>query len=513
MTKSKLLAAAAALAVLTGAAAWAADPAVIEALGEIAKYEELAKSLQPGDKATGKSYLDKLNAVGAKLRRAPDKQDPQWRDAAERYNALQKRIVDTSNQAAAPGSPTAPAAMAAPARLNSSDQARLARVQRNIQSLDQDVDRAHFQAFTDEAQVNRFKTSAANQRTELGGLPADHPDVAKASAELDQVDARLAQRIAEASSKMGALGDVEAQLAEMDKRIQTIQVPAATAFRPDVTPEAARGFGAQLASLRKQSVADMATLDRLEQGGIKDQRIAKLRHWAGMERQRRIDETAQAAGQSFDGVIAEALRKADFHAATDPADADHRANRLLGEGQFEANAAEFKQGIARVETAKAFDAAVERKDAPDRAAQGRKLAEALTSYEAKHKAALDLSRMPPPGMTEAKYLKIAEEVLKSPNYKDIGPIRRMLINSQRVQSKEKKEADIRTGTVSTTATIYHWVWDEYQVATAEKVGERYYVFFNTLKYFHKGGPTTPTERWLLSDRFRATEILEQNIEK
>jgi hypothetical protein len=39
------------------------------------------------------------------------------------------------------------------------------------------------------------------------------------------------------------------------------------------------------------------------------------------------------------------------------------------------------------------------------------------------------------------------------------------------------------------------------------------MFANRLKYFHSGAPTTPTGRWILSERFQTTEILEANIDK
>jgi hypothetical protein len=116
-------------------------------------------------------------------------------------------------------------------------------------------------------------------------------------------------------------------------------------------------------------------------------------------------------------------------------------------------------------------------------------------------------------MTDEKLIAIAKEVLANPNYKDINPALRLVINSQRVTRHEKKEAEIRPGTVSTTATIYEWQWDEFQVATAEKVGDETYVFYNTIKYFYKGAPTTPLDRWLLSGRFQGQKILAENIDK
>ncbi len=83
-----------------------------------------------------------------------------------------------------------------------------------------------------------------------------------------------------------------------------------------------------------------------------------------------------------------------------------------------------------------------------------------------------------------------------------------MINSK-VRRKEKKEASASGGVV----TIYHYVWDQYQVATAEKdrEGPGYHIWYTTLKYFYKGGSTTPTDRWIISGRHQSNQILAENI--
>lgn len=138
--------------------------------------------------------------------------------------------------------------------------------------------------------------------------------------------------------------------------------------------------------------------------------------------------------------------------------------------------------------------------------------DARAAYEAKYQVALAASRMPAAGLAEEQYLAIARAVLADPGT-GAKPAKRLVINSKQVTRREKKEAAIRPGNVTTTATIYHWVWDEFQVATAEPVGDAHYLFYNTLKLFHSGGPTTPLNRWLLFDRFQGERILPENIDK
>ncbi len=506
-----------------------ADPVVVEALKEIEKYEGLAKSLQPGDRTTASTYINALNPLGDRLKGVGDKQHPQWRDAASRYNALQKEITATARkpapaQPAAAGTaapaPARPAAAgtAAPAPteavLNSSDKARLARVRRNIASLGQDIDKARDQTLADEKELSRFSRSIENEAGSLEKLPAGHAEVAPALEELEAVKAKLAARASAAKSKIGALGDIDAQLSAIDQHLGARKVPVAHEFKPDGPPDQAAAFAKTLVAFYEQSVADGAVLEKLKAAGIKDERIDRFRHWAVTHRQREITEVSRTAMLSMDAHVKGVLDKTAFLDATDPANADHRANRLLGKGARDAYVGELKAGLAAIETAKSFEAALGRKDAPDRAAQAARISASLAGYEGKFTQALSLSRMPKAGMTDTKYIKIAEEVLKNPSYQIAG-YKRLVINSDRVQRKEKKEADLRAGTSAGTvnATIYHWVWDEYQVATAEKDGDAWYVYFNTLKFFHQGASTTPTGRWLISDRFQSTRILEENIGK
>jgi len=67
--------------------------------------------------------------------------------------------------------------------------------------------------------------------------------------------------------------------------------------------------------------------------------------------------------------------------------------------------------------------------------------------------------------------------------------------------------------VEATITVYKYKWDQFQATTAEKVGDDYYLFFNTFKFYHAADPNTPTQAWILSDRFQSSRILKENIAK
>ena len=56
-------------------------------------------------------------------------------------------------------------------------------------------------------------------------------------------------------------------------------------------------------------------------------------------------------------------------------------------------------------------------------------------------------------------------------------------------------------------------WDQFQATTAEKVGDVYYLYANTFKYYYSGDPRTPVKVWILNRRFQSSQILKENIAK
>jgi len=74
-----------------------AHPEIIQALKDVERYEGLAKKMQPGDKKLGQQYLNELAKIEKKILAVKDRTHPKWKEAATRYVAVQKRIVNTAN--------------------------------------------------------------------------------------------------------------------------------------------------------------------------------------------------------------------------------------------------------------------------------------------------------------------------------------------------------------------------------------------------------------------------------
>ena len=98
----------------------------------------------------------------------------------------------------------------------------------------------------------------------------------------------------------------------------------------------------------------------------------------------------------------------------------------------------------------------------------------------------------------------------------------MVINSDKVKrSEETSETQYDDANVSLSGTItltgtkttYFYEWEQFQATTAEPVGDKYFLFYNTFKYFTSGASTTPLNKWIVSGRLQGSEIPKANINK
>jgi hypothetical protein len=285
-----------------------------------------------------------------------------------------------------------------------------------------------------------------------------------------------------------------------------------------------------LAQARQAAVADAQALEPIkanaylpetrgtpEQGAAYDmQDLQRLQ--AGFVRQvQAIDAVFQQFSADLDLQVAHVADDLAFIADLDPNDPHDQANALLGEGQEAARHARLAELESLVATAVDFDQSLGRDS--DRAALLAQVRAAAADYAAKREKALEVVRMPEAASEDAALVEIAEATLANPDYA-VGPIERLVVNVDR-RSFEMESSDVEIDrlevglggsvTASGTQTTYRYAWDQFQVATAEPVGDRHFIFYNTLKYFTSGAPTTPLDRWILAERLQAVEIPEANI--
>lgn len=522
---------------LVGAAA-ASEPAdreIAAAIADIERYEQEYGGLSEARAANVNRVKRLLGLTRERLDGSAHRDDPSWIEADQRLEALLAHLDGLLAPPAAAGSAAAvapEAATASPAapQMISQDQARIAKLNRDIQSSVTSLDQGGPKPFQDPAYVAEWEQVLQRHRQALERFAdfPDEPDVRAATAAFQRVESMMAFGRQHAERELAELGDVQARLRQVNDRLIQNRVPE-TPTHP-YAPGAVEAWLVALAEGRAAAVADAQALQPIkqrahlpetrgtpEQGAAYDfQDVQRLE--AGLVQQvRAIDEVIAKFSADLDLQIADAIEELDYVDGLDPMDAHAQANVFLGEGQAETMRGRLAEVRSVVQAAVDFDRRLGREN--DRAALPARVEQTAAGYEAKREAALSVVRMPDAASTEPELIEIARTTLANPDYA-AGPIERLVVNVDR-RSFEMESSDIEIDridvslggnvTASGTQTTYHYVWDQFQVATAEPVGDRHFIFYNTLKYFTSGAPTTPLKRWILAERLQTVEIPKANI--
>ncbi len=459
-----------------------ADPNVERAGRELKLIDRQVAGLRPGDRRGGMRFLKDLGRIAKALNAAPDKKHPVWQGTVADYRRVNGHIVATLMQGIG------------------AELAKIAKRQDALSELD-----LLFKSKSDEAKAELERNWQAASAL---GAPK-HPDVQRYVATFKGTENKLLDRINAAVKEHQKLGDVQARVAEIEKRQRAQPVP--TNLNPPFSEASINDYVAKVRTATEGTAEDFAYLKRIQGKTplISTQALNRLLRAVG-GKPGDVARSVQHSVERVDAWVEVPFQQVDFLADTDVNDPHHVANRLLGDGRPESTLKQMEEGVARVALAAAFDKGVGRKEGPDRAAQRAKLQAAKKSYTEMASLALSKVRLPKAVQKDEKFIDIAKQTLAKPKYKTVNPHKRLVINSK-VRRKEKKEATAS----GSTLYVYHYVWDQYQVATAEKdrEGPGYHIWYTTLKYFHKGGPTTPTEEWIISGRFKSVPILEENIDE
>ena len=130
---------------------------------------------------------------------------------------------------------------------------------------------------------------------------------------------------------------------------------------------------------------------------------------------------------------------------------------------------------------------------------------AIKTYRQKAEQAAFVKSLPQ-GKPDNSLKKIATQVLALEKYQ-VGEIHRLIITSK-IFRRDRKDTRFFNDRLETTVRA----WEEFQVCTVEKEGEKYFVYFNTLRKFSRGDTTTPIDKWILSIRFKAGQILKEQLD-
>ena len=461
----------------------AADPALARVQGELNMIAKQVGGLKAGDHGVAARHVTDTMRLGQELSVYPNREDPAWIEAATLYGQINNHLITV---------------------MAPSWQAHLQTTAEQIGKM------------TPLDYMDPGKVDYVNQRLNalFGEMQTyqnpQNPVIAETTQALIQVGTTFDQRVKQAAAEQAKLGDYAGELAAVVERTRALEIPeplTAPTSEAEVEAYVTAIKGAQnqidqdLAYL--QSIDGKAPLTVEQANSFREARTV-----LSQSKQGDIKQSLELSTYAMDHWVINGERVLNGLAEVDPNDSEDQANRLLGQGRFEENMNRLSEGLTAVRVAAAYDSAIARSDGADRAVQQRNFEQGIAAFKQKRQVALDGKRMPEAQSQDADLLAAAAEVLARPQY---GFDHERLVINYDIQRKERTEGEIDSGAVTTTFTATHYVWDEFQATTAEKVGGEYYLFINEFHFYHTADSTVPTGKWVLHDRFQSSQILPDNI--
>lgn len=521
-----------------------ADRAIEAAVYDLDRIAPQLQGLTPSRRANITRIERSLGMAEQRLGQSPNKDHPSYQAAQQRIAEYRAVLDGLKNPAPAPApaarvpapapapaarqaapapaatagaanraapAPTPAPAAAAPSapELNSHQKVQLSRLKAQFASVQANLDQIDPKSL-------HAKVGRDNWRQRLDGLGnnlvkfeafAGHPDVAPLIEQLPNMVGQYDKLEADAVATYEALGDIPAQVQAMRARYTREQLPQPLA--PPYDAERAKAWADYIRAFAATAQKDHEWLTHV--------RATTDQH--DFETKNALNGTI---GSTANGAIRQAIEQTrekiyepvrqlsstplEFVANLTPADKDKIRNTLLGEGDYDKLMDTIRVARESVENGRVIDAALGQPPA----AEGDQVLAKLDDYkrriDALFETVLGDVRMPKAASDSAELIKIAGDVLSGEKYG--YKWERMVVNAD-MQTRQEERAWYSGGVV----TIAKYDYDNFQVTTAEKVGDHYYLFYNRLRYYRSGASTTPINRWILADRFQSSRILPENIGK
>ncbi|MFG0318305.1 MAG: hypothetical protein ACF8XB_13600, partial [Planctomycetota bacterium JB042] len=455
-----------------------------------------------------------LGWAGKRLAAVSDQADPHWKKANERYLAL-KAAIEAKAGAGAP----APAAAGY-------DHAALVQLDKEIRSAFENLKLLSVKHLADAGRVRGIEREIAGFDARLAKFPRGDGNVDIVAGNLDAFRTTFESGMARLTEGQAAKGDVDRGLAALREKYESKNRPQNLSHPFDEAQ--IRAWAAEMRRWREVELPkDLAWLQQAAGNPAVDrQKVNSMWSWLTGTWTRNLDEVEKLVRERVASDVWQGQETSDFILETDPSDRNHVLGRILGKGRFDENMTWLKDARHAVEMARVYDDAMgapavmgptitdpnaPRPETPDRAAQAAKVEEAIAHLKRIAEQSLAAVRMPEAASTDPELLRIAAETLKRKEY-EVNDWERLVVNLDK-RRQVRREAWIRPGGASATLSYYEYVWDEFQVTTAERVGDEVWLYSNLLKKYESGDPTSPIGRWVLSRRFELTPILAEHVDE
>jgi len=538
-----------------------ADSQIRNALSYIEKYEHQFQGQTQISKPTATRTLKLLNIARQNLDASGNKSHTSWQSADQRLNNLVSRIKMLSGGSPSNRSAPAPkevanqakASQSAAVQANSTQQqprqqprqqsqntqmishqrVQLRKLNRDINSAISTIDQNGPKPYQSSGYVkqradrlNFFKQSL----TRFANFPTD-PDYLTAQQAIANYENMHNFGIQHAQKELQSLGDVQARLQAMSDALVKVAGPPIYPY----TESSINDWISALARTRNTAekalpylsdIAQRAYLPNTpatrSQGADFDANDVNslIRHY--QQSIRDVDQNLETFKANIDTQVNHLSSTLNYFNSLDPANSNDQIKGFLGKGSEEESLKRLAETRQLAASAVAFSSLLKRAELAQHQQVLNQVEQTTQIYKANRQKAMNLVRMPEPASRDKNLLNIAKETLENPQY-EIGDLKRLVINSDKNHyEKETSEdrydkADISLSgdiTLTGTRTTYFYEWDQFQVATAERESSgKHYIYYSTLKFFTKGAPTTPLNRWIVSGRIQGSEIPEENIDK
>lgn len=517
-------------ALVLGAPTLAAqDQLVKQALKKIASAETGLQTLSAGDVRAANRLLADLRWANKRLKAAYKKNTVHWKDAAKRLAAADAAIrakaaatpggqpSSEGGKGASPGSGKGAGANATPSATGGpvigERFEKLQQLSKEVNNGFNNLKMLNKTFMGDAYRVGSTTQTIAKLKARLAEFPSSDKNVKIVAANLEKFEKLFDLWKAEFKADSGVAKGLLAKLGSISEKYSSKAVPGPIYWPFEL--EKLTIWAQRTQKLLGELPADIAFIRAATGNSIVGKKAKSMLHWVGRTIPNRLEGQVQQVRHQCNGAVADSLRTAKSLREIKPDDKHAIVNRVLMEGALDRSMQSLQKGLEAVDLAAALDRAIPVDGAPDRAAQRQEIESTVTKLRMLAKSALTEVRMPKALKADDKTLqkltKIAQETLSRKKY-GVHPIQRLVVTSN-LQRKEKKEGTIRGTTTGATVTTYHYVWDEYRVVTAEKIGDEVWIFHNVLKYFHSSDSVTPQDVWILSRRFQSTQILPANLNK
>lgn len=496
------------------------DGIVKGAVYDLDRIDQQLQSLNVGSPAKVKRVQDALTLTAERLAGSSHQDHPSWIEANERLIALQADLdakVDAAQagQTAAPdaanqaGQTAAPAQAGQAAAPDAATQEAIDRFNRLVGHYNMDV--PQLQKLTaeelDDPDVrHKWRTKMDFYETEMAAFEPylSEPNVAAMANNVKGMVDYYNGMEAQVMAGLAALGDIDGRIAEMQARYDYANLPKR--LDPPLEPKAIADWAAGIKSMQGQAEVDLVWLNQLlattETRAFDAQNL--VNGSIGQALPTAIERAVEGTRSQLLNPIGGLEDWVNRVVAIDPSD-EHAVRNNLDGDSFDNLVAKVDDAVVRLETVAMVDEALGATPDAEIERQQVFFGEAHDRLMARHHEVVAGASMPEAKSEDPALLAAAEEVLSGDRYGFSWE--RMVVN---YAPARKGEARAWFDGEEIAAAWYEW--DEFQVATAEKTGDGYAVFFNELHFYHQADPSVPTGRWILHKRFEGASILLENID-